>query len=170
MSSPSQALALHDLNKKNLEILVAVESDEKHQLAFASAELQLRYRIVSAKTVGSYGFEPRPEIKTQWSSGLPSRDQDENFSGLKIDFAAAPETRPLPWIETLKISPTNWLKVENTIPENQIRTDVTSRGYYRLVLTEETLEGIGWKPSKATETKVGGESSGGQPQKRSALV
>jgi hypothetical protein len=180
LSSPSQALALHDLNKKNLEILVAVESDEKHQLAFTSAELQLRYRIVPARTVGSYGFEPRPEIQTQWSSGLPSRDQDENFSGLKIEFAAAPETRPLPWIETLKISPTNWLKVENTIPENQIRKDVTSRGYYRLVLTEETLKDIkiGWNPSKAIEFYVGREeivkSSNGQPQnqprKRSALI
>jgi hypothetical protein len=176
LSSPSQALALHDLNKKNLEILeilVAVESDEKQQLAFPSTELRLRYRIVTARTVGSYGFEPRPEIQTQWSSGLPSRDQDENFSDLKIEFATAPETRPLPWIETLEISPTNWLKVENTIPENQIRKDVTSRGYYRLVLTKETLEDIGWKPSKAIEFYVGREiveSSNGQSQKRSALI
>jgi hypothetical protein len=53
LSSPSQALALHDINKKNIEILVAVESDDQQQLAFAPTELRLRYRIVSAKTVGS---------------------------------------------------------------------------------------------------------------------
>jgi hypothetical protein len=69
---PGQALALHNLQKKRIEIVVVIDpvivKDENtgEERDAMPEQLRLRYRFVRAGTVGSYGFESRSEVLGFW--------------------------------------------------------------------------------------------------------
>jgi hypothetical protein len=163
---PGQALALHDLRNKQIEIVVpAVARDEAGKTLNIEPEniepenLRLQYRFVEAGTVGAYGFEKRPEVSTEWSPALPARANDKDT---QIEFASVRETSPIPWDET-KNMPLGDIKWQ-VIPSGTTGTS-SVQGYY-VVISEEFLEKTlkeQWQsPCRAIEFYVGHEKTVGK--------
>jgi hypothetical protein len=129
---------------------------------FPSDELRLRYRLTQAKTVGFYGFENRPEVTTQWSNGLPSREKDLNFP--QIEFASVQGNYQFPWVETADTSDLpllnsiSWELLEQTLPGQPLQYA------YRKRFTEKQLrESLGkWREGAAIEFYIGREQSNQQ--------
>lgn len=148
---PGQALALHHLRERQIEIVVpAVARDVSGKTQVIGREnLLLQYRFVQAGTVGSYGFETRPEVSTEWLPGLPARVSDED---VQIEFASVRETLPIPWDETENLPLEQW----QTIPPDS--SDGLQQGYFVViqeVFLEETLKEKWQRPGWAIEFYVG---------------
>ncbi len=193
---PGQALALHNLQKKRIEIVVVIDpvivKDENtgEERDAMPEQLRLRYRFVRAGTVGSYGFESRSEVSTNWVSGLPSRETDENLNEVRIEFASVKETQALPWDETTNFPPPlspndtsdrllEWKQqsLEQVDPlTSKKETQTALIGYY-VEIPEQLLDtelGEQWKrPGWAIEFYVGQQKNNSkqlnQPIERSVL-
>lgn len=129
---------------------------------FSEDELRLRYRLTQAKTVGSYGFENRPEVTTQWSNGLPSREKDLNFP--QIEFASVQGNYQLPWVETADtadlplLDSISWELVEETLPGQPLQY-----GYRKRFPEKQLRESLGkWREGAAIEFFIGREQSNQQ--------
>jgi hypothetical protein len=133
-------------------------------LLFPSDELRLHYRLTQAKTVGSYGFESRPEVTTQWSNGLPSRDRDSNFP--QIEFASVRGSYQLPWEEIADL-PGGLASIEWEPLELKVTPAGEPPEYgYRKRFTEKQLrEALAkWRDGTAIEFYVGRERANQQPR------
>jgi peptidoglycan hydrolase-like protein with peptidoglycan-binding domain len=162
-------------------------------------EVRVRYRLVPASSMGSYGFDSPVSVTTRPEPGLSQADSNE--LGIQtIRFSASPRSRPMPWEET---SPLNLITLDdwelfelplptepNTIPDKSKFQPVlrlkkplslkSVRAHIALEHGEDALRGqaiefwIGRE--KAGSTRTIGESSNdgtgadSQPIQRSILV
>jgi hypothetical protein len=124
LASPAAALALHRPAFKDSATLVDCGSVELTLLwakdeAIPQDELRVRFRLVAAGTVGSYGFDAPPTATTHPDPGLP-KAAATGLGAKTVQFSASPQGRPMPWEETrvLEIKPGDWkrLTVKGVVP------------------------------------------------------
>ena len=136
-------------------------------------ELQLRYRLVPAPTVGSYGFELRPPVKTRLVRGVPSRRNDADFPDVR--FAESEASRAVPWAETRKLNlDVKWspIRILRRDPRSGDLQVVTS-GFRAVIENEEELRrATGATAGQAVEFFIGREIAATRtdPLQRSPLT
>lgn len=146
-------------------------------------QLKLRYRFVTASTVGAYGFGEVPITENEWVDPTPVRTQKQSGSESFPDvrFAESPQARPLPWNDTFNL-PFNLQGNEGSIavelkpiqgfhPDDN-RSDPHVIGFrFRIQLSDSQIQAK-WKPWQALELYIGLEqrASAGASLHRSSLI
>ena len=149
-STVLQQIKLNDqgqVEQEAFDVVVALEEDSNNATKIAE-QLTIRYRLVPATTIGSYGFDLRSAVKVEWTEGVPSRLEDAEFPQVK--FASSEQSKPLPWVETeaLPLKPEVAWKVIKAQPTSQ---NLSSTLGYRCQFSWDNVD---WSktPSKTKET------------------
>ncbi len=134
LPAPVSAQALH-LPKKSSPTNGAFSDDGDLELAVLSPmsrehgpiepeQIQVRFRIVAAGSVGSYGFDPTAGATTKPDLGLPEAAM-VGLDAPEIRFSASPQGRPLSWEETIALDLTGveWKRFE--IPNEPVQADAS---------------------------------------------
>ena len=102
-------------------------------------ELRLLYRFVPASTVGIYGFEQSPDVKTKW---VPKQvGQEKEDESVTINFAESESENSIPWNEVQELVQNNgastWQKLVLETPQQTDNKEVQSA--YQLILDEQEV-------------------------------
>lgn len=97
--------AAQDIDGGAVEIALLSPYDQEDPRRYEKTEIQpaevrVRYRLVPASSLGSYGFDAPLTATTRPEDGLPA-EAAGGLAAPPIKFSASPQGRPLPWAETL---------------------------------------------------------------------
>lgn len=108
-----------------LSLVSPGDSTSEPRTDIPAEEVRVRYRLVSASSIGSYGFDSPVSATTRTESGL-STAASEGLGVQTIRFSASPQSRPLPWEETKElglISNADWDELELPLPSDANQSD-----------------------------------------------
>jgi peptidoglycan hydrolase-like protein with peptidoglycan-binding domain len=173
LQPPSQSLALHQLQfannnnytQGNFEVAVAfsdLAGEEPRQII---TQLQLLYRLIPASTVGLYGFEQSPEMKTKWLTKKVGQDEENSIA---ISYAESESDRTLTWEELQRLNlsqlnPDRGWETLSISTQHEQNNQAVQLGYHLLFSEEKLWQQVGEiPPGMAIEFYIGREQKQGE--------